>query len=247
MVPPPYPTIYVGNLNERVKIPDLVYALQAIFEEFGIIIDIVAKRSLKRRGQAFVVFEKQESAQRAMELDGFELHDKPLRIRNAYQPSDKTVETRFGEEALEEHKKRRIAQKEYRMAAEQASKESARRENELKRPGEPAEGERKSKVARGLKSTAGTSSNVIPDEYLPPNRILFVQNIPEGYNIDNLSNQFSVFEGFKEFRPVPGRTGIAFVEYAGEIGAIAAKERMGNKVLPGTEDSPPLKVTYQRQ
>ena len=96
----------------------------------------------------------------------------------------------------------------------------------------------------GLKSTGGAAA-VIPDEYLPPNKILFVQNIPEDYDVENLSTIFTRFEGFREVRLVPGRKGIAFVEYDTEAGAISAKERMAN--MPLGDTSQQIKVTFQRQ
>jgi hypothetical protein len=45
---------------------------------------------------------------------------------------------------------------------------------------------RPAKASRGagLKSTNAGAAAVIPDEYLPPNKILFVQNLPEEYDID---------------------------------------------------------------
>jgi U2 small nuclear ribonucleoprotein B'' len=95
----------------------------------------------------------------------------------------------------------------------------------------------------GLKST-GTAA-VIPDEYLPPNKTLFVQNIPDDYEVEGLTALFGRFEGFREVRLVPGRKGIAFVEYEAEAGAISAKERMANMTLGETSQS--IKVTYQRQ
>jgi len=97
------------------------------------------------------------------------------------------------------------------------------------------------------KPTAGANA-IIPDEYLPPNRILFVQNFPDEYDSEALSALFSRFEGFREVRvvpAVPGRAGMAFVEYEAEAGAISAKEQMANIPL-GTEGKP-LKVTFQRQ
>lgn len=84
---------------------------------------------------------------------------------------------------------------------------------------------------------------VIPDEYLPPNKILFVQNIPDEYDADALATIFSRFDGFREIRFVPGRRGIAFVEYAAEQGAIAARENTSGMKL----EEHSLKVTYQRQ
>jgi len=65
--------------------------------------------------------------------------------------------------------------------------------------------------------------------------------LPEaGVDIEGI---FARFEGFREVRLVPGRKGIAFVEYESETGAISAKEGTAGMVLEGT----PIKVTYQRQ
>jgi RNA recognition motif-containing protein len=80
---------------------------------------------------------------------------------------------------------------------------------------------------------------------LPPNKILFVQNLPEEYDIDSLSTIFGRFEGFREVRMVPGRKGIAFIEYESETGAISAKENTAGMAL-GAEGQL-IKVTYQRQ
>ncbi len=86
---------------------------------------------------------------------------------------------------------------------------------------------------------------MVPDEYLPPNKILFVQNLPEDYDIDGLTAVFGRFEGFREVRLVPGRKGLAFVEYEAEAGAISAKENTAGMTLGG--DNKVIRVTYQRQ
>ena len=97
----------------------------------------------------------------------------------------------------------------------------------------------------GLKSSNPAAGAVVPEEYLPPNKILFVQNLPDSYDIDSLSSIFGRFEGFREVRLVPGRTGIAFVEYDAEAGAISAKERTAGMALG--DEGKPMKVVYQRQ
>jgi RNA recognition motif-containing protein len=97
----------------------------------------------------------------------------------------------------------------------------------------------------GLKSSNPAGAAVIPDEYLPPNKILFVQNLPETYDVESLSQIFSRFDGFREVRMVPGRKGIAFVEYESETGAIGAKENTAGMALG--DASQIMKVTYQRQ
>jgi hypothetical protein len=69
--------------------------------------------------------------------------------------------------------------------------------------------------------------------------------LPEEYDIDALTAIFGRFEGFREVRLVPGRKGIAFIEYESEAGAISAKENTAGMAL-GSEGQL-MKVTYQRQ
>ena len=52
----------------------------------------------------------------------------------------------------------------------------------------------------------------MPAEALP-NPILFVENLPEQATEMMLSMLFQQFPGYKEVRLVPGKKGIAFVEY----------------------------------
>lgn len=130
--------------------------------------------------------------------------------------------------------------------------EAAEAQKKLKRPpaSNPVENggpSRQVKASRGagLKSSNPGGGVVVPEEYLPPNKILFVQNLPEDYDIEGLTGIFGRFEGFKEVRLVPGRKGIAFVEYEAEAGAISAKESTAGTALGG--DNRPIKVVYQRQ
>jgi len=111
--------------------------------------------------------------------------------------------------------------------------------------GTPADGRPAKKAATGLKSTNAAAAPSIPDEYLPPNKVLFLQKLPADANQEMLSGLFGRFDGFKEVRMVPGRKGIAFVEYEHQEGAISAKEAMAGAVLVTGAD--PIKVTYQRQ
>lgn len=104
--------VYVQNLEERVKIEPLTNALRTIFSEFGNVVDIVAKKNLKAKGQAFVVFKNEASATEAIdETNGFPLFDKPMRLSKAKTRSDKTIEMNGSTEDLENHKKIRLAEK----------------------------------------------------------------------------------------------------------------------------------------
>lgn len=106
---------------------------------------------------------------------------------------------------------------------------------------------RPAKTAKGagLKPTSGTTAAVIPDEYLPPNKILFLRELPDTVDQETLTGIFGRFEGFQEVRLVPGRKGIAFVEYESESGAISAKEGTSGMLLG--EEGKAMRVTYQRQ
>lgn len=219
----------------------LTKTLMTVFSQFGNIVDIIAKKNLKGKGQAFIVFERPEDALDAIdELDGFALFDKPMKLSLAKTRSDKTVEMNCSLEDFESHKIHRVAEKDKRLAllAAEGDRQSK------KSSGQTADS-RPSKLSKpsGLKSTGPAIPQVVPDEYLPPNKILFLQHIPDEYDAEALGLIFSRFEGFREIRFVPGRRGIAFVEYVEEQGAIAAKESTSGMKLGEAL----LKVTYQRQ
>ncbi|EPS36100.1 hypothetical protein H072_10499 [Dactylellina haptotyla CBS 200.50] len=250
-------TVYCRNLEESVKIPVLTATLETLFSQYGNILEIVAKKNLRARGQAFVVFDSVDAAERAIkEVQGFNLFEKPMVLQYAKTKSDATVEVESNEAEFEAHKRRRLAEKERKQAIR-----AAEAQKHLKRPaqsgpshGLAADSSRPTKKAAtaapsapgGLKSTAAPAAPQIPDEYLPPNKILFLQNLPDNATSDILNGIFGSFEGFKEVRLVPGRKGIAFVEYENEAGAISAKENTQGMSL-GPDGSGVVKVTYQRQ
>lgn len=99
-------------MEESIKPDQLVEALTEIFSEYGNVIDLVAKKNLKAKGQAFVVFDDTEAAKRAIEeVQGFELFDKPMKLDYARTRSDATVQKEGGAEDFETHKRRRLAEK----------------------------------------------------------------------------------------------------------------------------------------
>jgi RNA recognition motif-containing protein len=127
------------------------------------------------------------------------------------------------------------------------AQEALEAQKKLKRPAAAAEAARPAKTTKGagLKPTSGAATAVVPDEYLPPNKILFLRELPDDASEESLSAIFGRFEGFQEVRLVPGRKGIAFVEYEAETGAISAKEATSG--MPMGDQGKPIRVTYQRQ
>jgi len=108
----PASRVYIKNLEERIKPDELKEALSEIFSEYGSIIDLVAKTNLKAKGQAFIVFDNADAAARAIEeVQGFELFDKPMQLDFAKTRSDATVLKDGGEQELDAHKRKRMAEK----------------------------------------------------------------------------------------------------------------------------------------
>ena len=71
-----YSTIW---LSFSFKLSELKKSLYAIFSQFGQILDIVALKTLKMRGQAFVIFKEINSATKALQsMQGFPFYDKPM-------------------------------------------------------------------------------------------------------------------------------------------------------------------------
>lgn len=104
--------VQIKNLDERTKVPKLVEHLRDLFGECGTIIDIVAKKNIKAKGQAFVAFDSIDEAQDAIDmLQGFEVFGKPMHLAFAKTRSDAAVIREDGEEGLETHKRHRLAEK----------------------------------------------------------------------------------------------------------------------------------------
>eukprot|EP00124_Ichthyophonus_hoferi_P001172 Ihof_evm13s55 gene=Ihof_evmTU13s55 len=82
-------TIYINNLNEKIKIPELKQALNAMFSQFGEILEVFAKKSLACRGQAWISFKEPASATQALaSMQDFSFHGRPMKIAYAKKKSD---------------------------------------------------------------------------------------------------------------------------------------------------------------
>lgn len=86
-------TLYVSNLNTRLNKKLLKQHLYHLFGIYGQVIDIVALKTSRMRGQAFVVYKEVRMAVAAMQaLQDFEFHHKPMRIAFGKTRSNKAVE-----------------------------------------------------------------------------------------------------------------------------------------------------------
>uniref|UniRef100_A0A8C8YCN5 Small nuclear ribonucleoprotein polypeptide B2 n=1 Tax=Prolemur simus TaxID=1328070 RepID=A0A8C8YCN5_PROSS len=214
----PNHTIYINNMNDKIKKEELKRSLYALFSQFGHVVDIVALKTMKMRGQAFVIFKELGSSTNALrQLQGFPFYGKPMRIQYAKTDSDIISKMR-GTFADKEKKKEKKKAKTVEQTTTTANK----------KPGQV----RETKFPIFL----------VPD--YPPNYILFLNNLPEETNEMMLSMLFNQFPGFKEVRLVPGRHDIAFVEFENDGQAGAARDALqGFKITP----SHAMKITYAKK
>ncbi|XP_070762008.1 U1 small nuclear ribonucleoprotein A isoform X4 [Enoplosus armatus] len=194
-------TIYINNLNEKIKKDELKKSLYAIFSQFGQILDILVARNLKMKGQAFVIFKEVNSASNALRsMQGFPFYDKPMRIQYAKQDSDIIA----------------------KMKGTYVERDRKKEKKKIK--GADGAGAKKGVPGAAAPMVAGVPA-AMPVKN-PPNHILFLTNLPEETNELMLSMLFNQFPGFKEVRLVPGRHDIAFVEFDNEVQAGAARDAL---------------------
>lgn len=206
----PNQTLYINNLNERIKKEELRKSLYAMFSQFGTVLDVVAMKTLKMRGQAFVVFKDVASATNAMRsMQNFPFYDKAMRI--AYSKAKSDVIARIEGTYVPKTKKKRPQEK---------KEEEAKRQK--KEPSKKAEKKKEEEAAP------------LQPKQQPPNKILFVENLPEACTDMMLQMLFQQFPGFKEVRMVTGKKGIAFVEFESEIEAGVAMRGLQHFKLTNT-------------
>uniref|UniRef100_M3XQN1 U1 small nuclear ribonucleoprotein A n=1 Tax=Mustela putorius furo TaxID=9669 RepID=M3XQN1_MUSPF len=118
----PNHTIYINNMNDKIKKEELKRSLYALFSQFGHVVDIVALKTMKMRGQAFVIFKELGSSTNALrQLQGFPFYGKPMRIQYAKTDSDIISKMR-GTFADKEKKKEKKKAKTVEQTAATANK-----------------------------------------------------------------------------------------------------------------------------
>ncbi|KAL6709699.1 hypothetical protein ACN47E_001127 [Coniothyrium glycines] len=85
----PNRTLYVRNLPDKLPKEDLKRNLYMLFATYGVILDVIALKTMKMRGQAHIVFRNIDSSTQAMRaLQGFTFFGKDMQISYAKTKSD---------------------------------------------------------------------------------------------------------------------------------------------------------------
>eukprot|EP00928_Gymnodinium_smaydae_P031127 TRINITY_DN22957_c0_g1_i1.p2 TRINITY_DN22957_c0_g1~~TRINITY_DN22957_c0_g1_i1.p2 ORF type:complete len:245 (+),score=87.90 TRINITY_DN22957_c0_g1_i1:126-860(+) len=228
---PPNQTLYVSQLNEKIKVPELKCCLFELFSTYGDVIDIVASSANKKRGQAFVVFSDISCATNALRaLQGFQFLDKAMRIAYSKTKSDIIAledgtfkpRARPGAATAGEPERKKVA-------AIGAPTGAGAKPAAVAKPAAPAAAAKKGGDDEGGDEQA---SNV-----------LFVENLPPEVNEMMLTMLFRQYPGFQEARLIKGRN-VAFIEYSDEQQAGIAKHGLqGFMVTPEMA----LKIAFAKQ
>ncbi|MCO5608347.1 hypothetical protein L7F22_062555 [Adiantum nelumboides] len=226
---PPNQTIYINNINEKIKKEELKKSLYAVFSQFGKIVDIVASKTLKLRGQAWVVFDDVTSATNALrQMQDFPFYDKSMRIQYAKAKSD-AIAKADGTFVPKERRKKQEEKAEKRRKEQHADGHNASHQ---------------ASYGASAPSQFQPPKPAVPEAPALPNSILFVQNLPHEANSMMLQMLFQQFPGFKEVRMIEAKPGISFVEYGDEMQASTALTALQNfKITPQN----PMQITYAKK
>eukprot|EP00903_Cladosiphon_okamuranus_P007609 g7379.t1 len=233
-------TIYVSNLNEKIKKPLLKKSLHSVFSQFGKIVDIVACRGLKLKGQAWVVFAEQSMATNALrQMQGFPFFEKKMRIQFAKKESD-VVTKRAGTYVPRD--KRKLPSSSAAAATDGANGNG----NGVHQPSPAAAAPAAELPSAPLSAAAAAAPPAVPESAGPigdgPHNILYATGLPPEITQVMLSKLFEQYPGFSEARMAPG--GQAFIEFADQMQAGIALNALNGFKLSATS---PLQLAFARK
>ncbi|THU58001.1 hypothetical protein C4D60_Mb03t09510 [Musa balbisiana] len=230
---PPNQTIYINNLNEKVKKEELKRSLYALFSQYGRILDVVTLKTPKLRGQAWVVFAEVPAASNAVrQMQRFPFYDKPMRIQYAKTKSD-CVAKADGTYVPREKKKKQ----------EEKAAEKKRRFDEAQQSASAANAQTNGGLSASQASRQGKTSSQEP--MAAPNNILFIQNLPHETTSMMLQILFQQYPGFSEVRMIEAKPGIAFVEFADDVQASIAMQALQGVGNSQGEDMTRLEMSQE--
>lgn len=243
----PNATLYVSNIDWKIKKIVLRRALHTLFGRHGKILDIITLRHEGLRGQAWVIFAHLPAATAALQSEqGFSFFGKNLKVAYARETSDRIAKRNgtFVPKDRREKRERRAmeveANKRAKLEAESGEAEGATTvedtsslvggDNDVKKDVEVA-------VTEGV-APSSTTTNVMMNGETPiqnenPSNILFAESLPVECKEMMLSMLFRQYAGFKEVR-VP-RPGLAFAEFDDEPHATVALKALNGFKLTASD------------
>ncbi|KAJ2784190.1 U2 small nuclear ribonucleoprotein B'' [Coemansia interrupta] len=266
---PPNQTVYLRNLNDKIQKDVLKHSLYSLCIPYGQILDIVALKTPKMRGQAFVVFGDITSATAALrQLNGRKVFGKTIQAEYALSKSEVVSQSdgtfRFGEP-----RKHMSAKERKRLLGLDNEKSTKRRQSDSDRSDGPSSSNKRMNIGSGsnesdsdgeddehmaIESDSDGSEEIGPlppklsasidaPEANAPNPTLFVTNIPKNISEEMISGLFQQYSGFIEVRRIAGKSDMAFVDYDTTASATAARDVLNGFKLSAQQA---MKVEFSR-
>ncbi|CEL57615.1 U2 small nuclear ribonucleoprotein B'' OS=Homo sapiens GN=SNRPB2 PE=1 SV=1 [Rhizoctonia solani AG-1 IB] len=215
----PNKTLYIKNLNDQVKKDELKSQLYALFTPYGRIVDVVAIKNPKLRGQAFVVFQDLAGATAAMRAwDGELFYDKEMKIEYAKTRS---------------HATRRIEEPGWDPLAEAKAK-ALGLGSRLKKEHRHGDGEAMDMDDEQSSNPNPQQNTMAPDTYsaVSISSRLLCTNIPAETPQEVLQRLFQQYSGFQSIvLAPPGQPKSAQVQFEQPDQAKAAKDALHGYAL----------------
>lgn len=228
----PCPTLHISNLNEHIHPRHLIAELERILSPFGEIWSVSVKRKLALRGQAFVEFAEIQSAIKVVQsLQSRTLYGKSMVIRFAKRPSNRTVKKQGGKEGVLQERRERLKERLERQKYPRLT--------------------RRQRMAQVMAASATSHpmsmaqpTVISPTSMELPNKTVYVQGLPTDASDADLTALFRRYIGFIEFRRVPNRPDLGFVEYETEAQAGVPRQALDrHEMRPGR----PIRVSFARR
>eukprot|EP00344_Euplotes_crassus_P004554 CAMPEP_0197004468 /NCGR_PEP_ID=MMETSP1380-20130617/23136_1 /TAXON_ID=5936 /ORGANISM="Euplotes crassus, Strain CT5" /LENGTH=238 /DNA_ID=CAMNT_0042423265 /DNA_START=1 /DNA_END=718 /DNA_ORIENTATION=- len=190
----PNQTLYIRNLNEKIKKDDMQHSLFHLFGLYGDILEITVKKNLKMKGQAFVVFSSVDNAQKAQhDLQGHTFFEKKMEIQFAKQPSDATLKAR-GEFDKYEIKKR------FQRKKENEAKEREQKRKNMEEQIEEVKGDIDD-IQDKMKETLEEEKRLMLESQ---KKTLTFENLPKNVTEDQVRHLLTHYQGIKDVFVNPG-------------------------------------------
>ncbi|KAI0787164.1 hypothetical protein BC629DRAFT_1243052, partial [Irpex lacteus] len=214
----PNTTLYIKNLNDKVQKDELRLQLFGLFTTYGRVIDVVALKTQKMRGQAFIVFSDLAGATAALRAcEGIVFYDKPMHIEYAKSKSYATLKredpdfvpptsvhaqntaSRLGTGVLNGDGKRSREDR-----ADEGEREAKKEKvDDSDDDGEEMEIDDEEEAAAKGKSSGAAS---VPTAVLQKSARLLCTNLPQEVTNDVLSVLFQQYQGFQAANVTPSPT-----------------------------------------
>ncbi len=199
----PCETLYIKNLNEKIKIDELKEALNKEFSQYGEIIEIRVRNTIRLKGQAFISFKtKDQSSKAKKNLNDKLFLNKKLIIEFAKTPSDSILllqgKLTNNQKKIKDLSRKRKRDEFYENLKNEIEKEKINNVNNNEM------------IINAKDSNENEISIKINPEEV--NKSLFVQGLNNSITNQTLIDLFNSLSGFKEVKYFPTK-GICFVEY----------------------------------